>query len=123
MIKVSIDELSDTLIKELNTFSREVSEGLDKAKTKIAREGAAELRNTSPKRKKNGGEYAKGWTTVKQGTAAVICNQTKPSLTHLLEKGHANRNGGRTPGKEHIYPVEQSAIEKYEKEVERVIRG
>ncbi len=123
MIKVTVDGLNGAIMNELTTFSREVSEGLDKAKSKIAREGAAELRNTSPKRKKNGGEYAKGWTTAKQGTAVVICNQTKPSLTHLLEKGHANRNGGRTPGKEHIYPVEQSAIEKYEREVERVIRG
>lgn len=107
-------------MKELNTFSREVSEGLEKAKSKIAREGAKELRNTSPKKT---GEYAEGWTTAKKGSAIVICNQNKPSLTHLIEKGHAKVNGGRTSPQVHIYPVEQSAIKKYEKEVERVIRG
>lgn len=120
MIRISMDQLSDTIINELNTFSSEVSEGLEKAKSKIAREGSKELRNTSPKKT---GEYAKGWTTAKQGSAVVICNQNKPSLTHLLENGHAKRNGGRTSPQVHIYPVERSAIKRYEKEVERVIRG
>lgn len=62
------------------------------------------LKQRSRKRKRHGGTYAKGWTCKVEsgitGTTCTVYNRSKPSLTHLLEKGHAIANqSGRLPGK------------------------
>jgi hypothetical protein len=48
----------------------------------------------------------------------VVYNADAPGLAHLLEHGHANVNGGRTPGRAHIAPVEEMVLEQFEKELE-----
>lgn len=112
--------LSNEIAKILSEYSSEVEQGLEKAKQDVARKGAEELRKTSPKKT---GEYAKGWTTRKDGNARIIYNKTKPQLTHLLEKGHAKRGGGRVAGIPHIRPVEEKVIDDFVERVEKVIRG
>lgn len=51
------------------------------------------------------------------GVTAIIHNTT-PGLPHLLEKGHANRDGGRTPGRVHIAPVEEELVKLFPRELE-----
>lgn len=59
------------------------------------------------------GKYAGGWTSKAEtelgGYYVVVYNKTSPGLAHLLEKGHANRGGGRTPAYPHIAPAYQEA--------------
>ena len=43
---------------------------------------------------------------VPANLAAVLYNKTDGALTHLLEHGHALRQGGRSPAIVHIQPVE-----------------
>ena len=77
-----------------------------------ARQARAQLRRTSP-RGEGAKHYAEGWSmrTRRKGdhVEAVVYNKDKPGLAHLLEKGHANRDGGRTPGTEHIRPAYEAA--------------
>lgn len=115
----SIDSLAAEISKALQTYTSEVTEGMEKAKMKVARATVKQLKATSPKKT---GKYAAGWRTKKVGTAQVIHNATRGSLTHLLEKGHAKVNGGRVPGQPHIRPAEQAAIKEYISQVEKVIK-
>lgn len=90
---------------------------------KFAQQGAKELRSASGIFGGSGG-YAKGWKskveTNRLGASAVIYNE-KPGLPHLLENGHAKRNGGRVGGRTHIAPVEEKLVEEFTKAVEKAI--
>ena len=68
-----------------------------------------------------GGRYASGWTSQVEvsrlGAVATIYNN-RPGLPHLLENGHAKRNGGRVAGRTHIAPVEEKLVEEFQKAVQ-----
>ena len=100
----------------LGAYSAEVTAAASDVIGQVAKEAAKKLRQTSPKRT---GEYARGWTyKVEKGrisTSAEVYGkrQTYP-IAHLLEFGHAKRNGGRVEGIEHIKPVEEWAVKEAE---------
>lgn len=113
-------DLANEIAQALSDYTSEVEEGIEKAKVEVAKETVGRLKQTSPKKT---GQYRKGWRTKKVGTAQVIHNKTHYRLTHLLEKGHAKRGGGRVAAIPHIAPAEDKAIRDYIEEVERMIRG
>lgn len=55
------------------------------------------------------GEYSGGWRKkIDRGetsSTGVVYN-VRPGLPHLLEKGHATVNGGRTAARPHALPVQ-----------------
>ena len=78
-----------------------------------------EIKNESPKsNRKSGGAYASSWVKSKEKGKIKIHNKKHYRLTHLLERGHAKRNGGRTKAMPHIEPVEQFVIETFPKKLE-----
>ncbi|MBF4500233.1 HK97 gp10 family phage protein [Savagea sp. SN6] len=103
----------------MKEYTDEVEQGMKEAQEKVAKDGADKLKGSSPKRT---GKYAKAWKAKEQEGGWVIYN-TKGQLTHLLEKGHALRQGGRTRAFVHIEPVEQSVIDEFEKAVIKVIQN
>lgn len=107
--------------KVLNEYHENIVDGMNKVSGKVARKGAKVLRATSPRRT---GGYAAGWRVTKESNALIdtniVHNAKKPGLPHLLERGHANKYGGRTAGKVHIKPVEQEMIQEYEEGVVKV---
>lgn len=120
MANVSIDQLVNEIAKALQEYTNEVTEGMEEAKVETAKETVSMLKKTSPKKT---GDYRKGWARKKVGTAQVVHNRTDYQLTHLLEKGHAKRGGGRVGAQVHIAPAEDYAIANYTEKVEKVIRG
>lgn len=71
----------------------------------------SDLRANSPRKT---GDYAKGWAYKIKDTAegsyhGTVYNKTDYQLTHLLEKGHAKRNGGRVAAIPHIEPAFEDA--------------
>lgn len=74
----------------------------------------------------NTGKYEKGWGTSvyeeKATSLVMVISNKKPGLPHLLENGHAKRNGGRVPGVAHIAPAEEQAKEELIREIEKVLK-
>ena len=126
--KIPVDRLSAEINKILTEYGNEVQENVDDAARRVTKAGAKAVRGNAQSTFRIGnGEknYAKGWTskfeTGRLSAQGIIYNKDLPGLPHLLEHGHANRNGGRTPGRAHIAPVEQKIIEDFEKAVKKAI--
>jgi hypothetical protein len=92
----------------------------------VAKQTVKDLKNMS--RDYGWKEYAKGWTWTKTKSASglneVTIHNKKPGLVHLLEKGHALRDGGRTRAFSHVSMAatmaEQELLTKLEQAVENV---
>lgn len=112
--------LTDSIMKELNKYSNEVKNELKVKSHEVAKKTAKKLKKTSPHRHH---DYRKGWRAKKTKTGSVVHNATDYQLTHLLEHGHANRDGTFTKPKPHIADAEQEAVEEFLKEVEEAIKG
>lgn len=121
--KISIDSFADELVSALKEYTDEVEKGMEKAKEENAKEGVKLLKNTSPVGNRRSRKYKDGWRAKKVGSAWVVHNATNYQLTHLLERGHALRQGGRTRAFPHIAPAEERVIVGYEKQLEKVIKG
>lgn len=119
---------------DVNNFVVELSEMMDdyrlevmRAVEQAAKEGAEvtqkQLKQTSPRKKKKGGKYARGWRIKKHmlgnvNVTYVVYNGTYPGLTHILENGHvsANQYGGgygRVRGQKHIAPAADAGIMRF----------
>lgn len=131
-MEIKISDLSAAVMAGLKEYSATVAAEIKEAAKETASDCAKELRQTSPVRKSNKtrkdskgeaikkGRYTKGWKVKKafeNGVMAryTVYNATNYQLTHLLEKGHAKRGGGRVAAIPHIEPAEQKAIEEMEK--------
>ena len=102
----------------LNGYVKEVRDGLDDSKDEVAREAANKLHSSSPKKT---GKYAADWAVKTQGSRRIVYNKKHYQLTHLLENGHANRDGSRTAAEVHIKPVEDFVNSEFENKVKQVI--
>ena len=110
------DKLAKTIQSYMEDFGRDVTEAIGEAMDEVGKEAVKRLKSTSPKKKRNGGRYAKGWKYQRDKKSrllieARVYNATDGSLTHILEKGHPIvRNGvvvGRAKPQKHIEPVDQ----------------
>lgn len=120
---IELKDFQNAIMDSLREYSDEVVAESKKRVQQVGRETVVQLKTTSPKRS---GEYANGWKMKKVFENAdkitVEVYNKKPYLPHLLEYGHAKKNGGRVEAIPHIRPAEQAAAEKLEKKVKVVIR-
>ena len=98
-MKKAVDETMDEMVKETKSTAQ-VRSG--RYKSKIA---ATIGENTMMK-------YSKVWH-VKAPNYRVA---------HLLDKGHALRNGGRYAGNQHVATAANRAVETFQRKLEEVIR-
>lgn len=119
-------EITD-IVGILDEYSEDIQEGIVVAAQTLANQAAADLRATKGTYKIRTGKYNKGWKVNEQkGVGYIKChvhNATNWQLTHLLEKGHITRNGGRTRAFVHIRPVEEKYVNQYTRDVERIIKN
>lgn len=105
--------LAQEIAQHLKQYSSDVERDLESAKKQVGQKAVKELRNAGSFDNRTG-RYRKGWHLQKVGNNYVVFNATDASLTHLLEFGHALRNGGRSKAFTHIKPVEQMVINEFE---------
>lgn len=133
MTEIKAENFYKELRELLNDYVHDVEEIVKRNVDIIAEEAKIEVESNSPMRrglkKTKGISYSKGWTANKSdrsGEYNIVIKQRKPKyrLTHLLEFGHATRNGGRTKAFPHIRNVELSKKEKLlnniKKDIERL---
>lgn len=114
------------IMKALENYADDISEEVETEANKIGKEAVSELKQTSPKGTRK--SYSKGWRLKKEKKGkniytVKIHNKTDYQLTHLLEFGHATRNGKYTKKQPHIRPIEEKYSEKFEKELKKKIGG
>ena len=121
------DQLAKEIEQALADFAGVTEEACDKGVRETAKDAVQALRNAHPVGSGQYGswdKYNRGWRVMQTKTdkryhrKATIHNATDYQLTHLLEKGHAKVNGGRTRAFPHIAPV----AEKCEDELVQNIR-
>ena len=123
--RISIDALADTVMECLSDYADVSAEGMKKAVRKAGNTVKKEIGANAPK---DTGAYAKSWAVKNTKETAnalevTVYSRNKYQLAHLLEHGHAKRNGGRVAGKSHIAPAEETGIRQLEAEIERCLRS
>ncbi|EHL17392.1 hypothetical protein HMPREF9630_00559 [Peptoanaerobacter stomatis] len=116
-------DISNEIQNILEEYSEHARKVLEEASDKTAKETVSKLKAASPKKT---GKYAKAWSSKKvhglfsKGNIVYV-KAPHYRLTHLLEYGHAKKNGGRVQGKRFVAPIEQEANRMFIQEVERNI--
>lgn len=111
---VSIDNLSDAILEQLETYQEEVTEVMKKSVDKASNDCMKTIKNHISF-KQSTGKYVKNFRLktsfqddyTKRKTWYVGGGEYR--LTHLLEYGHAKVNGGRTRAFPHIKYGEEVA--------------
>lgn len=120
---ISVDKLAREIMRQMEEYTEEVKETTQDVAMNVSEKAVKKLRANSPK-SKNSGRYAKGWTRETDRNGITVYNKSPTyRLTHLLEKGHQLKRGGRKIGEVRAYPhieeVEQECIKEYVDELER----
>ena len=122
------EELEKELMKYLKEYEEEIEDEVKETTDSVTKEVVKELKNTSPRSKHNRKKpYYKGWTRQvgkqSKGRYTIkIYNKTNYQLTHLLEFGHATRNGRMTKAIPHIRPVEEKYNKLYQERLITAIK-
>ena len=122
---IPIDGLADAINEGLKEYADLATEDVKKAVKKSAKAVKDQINGSAPVRT---GWYAKSWkvkTTAESSTSLeqTVYSPSRYMLTHLLEKGHAKRGGGRVRAIPHIAPAEEMGIELFEGLVEQALKG
>lgn len=124
--KTKVDDLSKTIISELKEYEKVTEEAAWNGVVETSQQAIQQLKSAHPPGSGKYGswdKYNKGWTVkkTKRDKTATIHNATDYQLTHLLEKGHAKVNGGRTQAFPHIAPIAQKCEDELVKNIQKQI--
>ena len=119
-----IDQMAHVIMEGLQEYADLAAEDMKAAVKKAGNSAKKDIEANAPERT---GAYKKSWAvkTVRENANAmevVVYSRNRYQLAHLLEFGHALRQGGRTRAFPHIAPAEERAAEMLVKEVETALK-
>ncbi len=118
---VKIGDLADAVMSGLAQYADLATSSMKAAVKKSAKSVKDEISASAPKQT---GKYAKSWGTKVTKESAntlevTVHSRNRYQIAHLLEHGHAKRNGGRVSAQPHIGQAEQRGVAALEDELER----
>lgn len=124
-MSISVNELANTVIRELQAYDAAATVATKRAVEKISEQCRKDISDNAPD---DTGRYAKSWKKRLSYSSATEARytiySTKYQLTHLLEYGHEKwlwgyYTGGRVQAKPHIRPAETKAKDDLIKEIKK----
>ncbi|MCL6573154.1 MAG: HK97 gp10 family phage protein [Bacillus sp. (in: Bacteria)] len=128
MSNISIGNLAEAILQELENYSESVTEGVKKAVDTVANECNEEIKKHVTFNEPTG-KYVKAFKVKKTYESKLNKGKTwhvsggEYRLTHLLEKGHAKIGGGRTQAFPHIIFGEELAKRRLEELVKEAVEN
>ena len=124
-MNVSIANMAKAIEKSMVDYSRLTNSAMKEAVTQASKLAKTEISRTAPK---DTGKYRKSWSVKKlkethNSLHFTIFSKSRYRITHLLENGHAKRNGGRVQGIKHIGPAEDLAVRSLEQKLVKKLNG
>ena len=125
--RTSVKDLAATVMRELDEYRDLATDAMKEAVKDAGKTVRNEIRNSEATPKKSG-DYRKSWTsrTTAESSKDIEVTVYSPSrymLAHLLENGHAKRNGGRTRAFPHIAPAEEIGERQPESDIRKALTG
>ena len=126
--RVGIDQLGDAIAKELTIYGQTVIEGIKKETKSSMSRLVKTTKATAPvgNRQKHYRDSIKS-KKVSENDRSIsylwYVDGSDYRLSHLLENGHALRDGGRVEGSHFIQEATEPILEEYLKAVEEVIKN
>lgn len=110
--RVTVDQMADAIMDGLLEYAELAT---DTMKDCVKKAGNTVKKETQANAPVKSGRYKKSWAVKRQKETSttlemVVHSRNRYQLTHLLEKGHAKRDGGRVKAMPHIGPAEAQGI-------------
>lgn len=124
MDRIKVDALAQTVMEGLEEYAKLATEDMKEAVKKAGQEAKKDVQAGAPIKS---GAYKKNWTvkTTREDANSMeitVHSRNRYQLAHLLEFGHALRNGGRAKAFPHIAPAEEKAAELLEREIRQALK-
>ena len=125
---IGIDQLGEAIAQELTLYGTNVIDGVKKEARKSMSQLVKDTKATAPvgKRRKHYRDSITSRKISENERSVSYLWYVKGSdyrLSHLLENGHALRDGGRTDGTHFIENASDPILKKYIQAVEEVIKN
>lgn len=123
--RVSIDQMADAITQTLGDYAELSNEVMKECVTETGKSVKKDIQDNAPVRT---GKYKKSWAAkkVKENANSLMIavhSRDRYQIAHLLEHGHAKRNGDRVQAIPHIAPAEQRGAAELVAKIERGISG
>lgn len=124
---VSAENVDKAISENLKIYGETIEKGVAKEAEKYAKQLVKDTKATAPvghrsKHYRDSIKY-KRFVSPRRVKFIWYVDGSNYRLSHLLENGHANRDGGRTPGTHFIQNASEPILEAYLKAVEEVIKN